>query len=427
MVLPGNKGKRRYMLGIDGLRAIAVIGVILYHLNIPWVQGGFSGVTVFFVLSGYLITDILIEEWNETNKINYVRFMIRRFRRLAPALMTMIFIITIWVTFTDHPSFDKLRSDLLPSLLYFTNWWYIFHEVSYFDSFGPASPFTHIWSLAIEEQFYLIWPLMVMIGFSFIKRKSIRVLAILMGVIISAWLMALLYIPGQDPSRVYYGTDTRAFSLLLGVALAVVWPSQKLSKTLPKHASVVLEIVGISGLLLVVMMFSVTSQFDHFHYQGGMLLLSILTTLVVAALAHPASKLAKWLSVKPLKWIGVRSYGIYLWHYPIIILTTPIVNTEGIVLWRVSLQIAATLIVSALSYRFVEEPIRTGRYKIYSNALKKLTVFQQRLVLGSCVMIFAIFIGIGVVSCYQTNCYYGKSTFNNRNDTKNRNRQRTNH
>ena len=171
MVVPGNKGKRRYMPGIDGLRAIAVIGVILYHLNIPWVQGGFSGVTVFFVLSGYLITDILIEEWNETNKINYLRFMIRRFRRLAPALMTMIFIITIWVTFTDHPSFDKLRSDLLPSLLYFTNWWYIFHEVSYFDSFGPASPFTHIWSLAIEEQFYLIWPLMVMIGFSFIKRK----------------------------------------------------------------------------------------------------------------------------------------------------------------------------------------------------------------------------------------------------------------
>ena len=395
MVVPSN-GKRRYIPGIDGLRAIAVIGVILYHLNIPWFQGGFSGVTVFFVLSGYLITDILIDEWNKNNKINYLRFMIRRFRRLAPALMVMIFFVTVWVTILDHPSFEKLRSDLLPSLLYLTNWWYIFREVSYFDSFGPASPLTHIWSLAIEEQFYLIWPPLVILGFTFIKRKRFRVLAILVGVIISAWLMMFYYIPGQDPSRVYYGTDTRAFSLLLGAALAFVWPSQRLSKTLPKHASVVLEIVGISGLLLLVIMFSVTSQFDHFHYQGGMLLLSILTSLVVAALAHPASKLAKWLSIKPLQWIGVRSYGIYLWHYPIIILTTPIVNTDGISLWRITFQIAATLVVSALSYRFVEEPIRTGRIKFTVTNLKKLTVFQQRLVFGSCVIIFAIVIGIGV-------------------------------
>ena len=152
--------KSRYMPGIDGLRAIAVIGVILYHLNIPWFQGGFSGVTVFFVLSGYLITDILIDEWNQNNKINYLRFMIRRFRRLAPAVLLMIFIMTVWVTLTNHPSFEKLRSDLLPSLLYVTNWSYIFREVSYFDTFGPVSPFTHIWSLAIEEQFYLIWPLL---------------------------------------------------------------------------------------------------------------------------------------------------------------------------------------------------------------------------------------------------------------------------
>ena len=241
----------------------------------------------------------------------------------------MIFIVTVWVTLTNHPSFEKLRSDFLPSLLYVTNWWYIFHEVSYFDSFGPASPLTHLWSLAIEEQFYLIWPLLIILGFTFIKIKRYRIAAILVGVVFSAWLMAYLYIPGEDPSRVYYGTDTRAFSLLLGAALAFLWPSQRLSKTLPKQASIVLESVGITGLVLIVIMFSFTSQFDHFHYQGGMLLLSIITTFVVAALAHPASKLAKWLGVKPLRWIGVRSYGIYLWHYPIIILTTPIVNTDG--------------------------------------------------------------------------------------------------
>lgn len=401
MEVPSND-KRRYMQGIDGLRAIAVIGVILYHLNIPWFQGGFSGVTVFFVLSGYLITDILIDEWNQNNKINYLRFMIRRFRRLAPALLLMIFIVTVWVTLTNHPSFEKLRSDFLPSLLYVTNWWYIFHEVSYFDSFGPASPLTHLWSLAIEEQFYLIWPLFIILGFTFIKIKRYRIASILVGFVFSAWLMAYLYIPGEDPSRVYYGTDTRAFSLLLGAALAFLWPSQRLSKTLPKQASIVLEIVGVTGLLLIIIMFSITSQFDHFHYQGGMLLLSILTILVVAALAHPASKLANWLSVMPLRWIGVRSYGIYLWHYPIIILTTPIVNTNGLNVWRISLQIAATMIVSALSYRFVETPIRAGRLKKTLTGFKKLTIVHQRIVLGSGAVLFVLIIGIGVVFATKT-------------------------
>ncbi|NYE04490.1 peptidoglycan/LPS O-acetylase OafA/YrhL [Bacillus niacini] len=395
MGVPKNE-KRRYMPGIDGLRAIAVIGVILYHLNIPWFQGGFSGVTVFFVLSGYLITDILIDEWDNNNKIDYFRFMIRRFRRLAPALLTMIFIVTLWVIFTNHPSFEKLRSDFLPSLLYVTNWWYIFHNVSYFDRFGPASPLTHIWSLGIEEQFYLIWPLLVILGFIFIKRKRLRVLAILAGVFISAWLMAFLYTPGEDPSRVYYGTDTRAFSLLLGAALAFVWPSQRLSKTLPRHASWVLEMVGLTGVLLLIIMFMVTSEFDSFHYQGGMLLLSIITTLVVAALAHPESMLAKWLSVKPLRWIGVRSYGIYLWHYPIIILTTPIINTEGLNGWRITIQIAATMIISALSYHFVETPIRKGKIKFTLTAFKKLSFLKRRIVLGSCSLLFALLIGIGV-------------------------------
>lgn len=393
---------RRYMPGIDGLRAVAVIGVILYHLNIPWFQGGFSGVTVFFVLSGYLITDILIDEWNKNNKIDFLRFMIRRFRRLAPAVLVMILIVTLWVIVMNHPSFEKLRSDFLPSLLYMTNWWYIFHEVSYFDSFGPASPFTHIWSLAIEEQFYLIWPLLMILGFTFIKRKSFRVLAVLVGVVLSAWLMAFLYIPGEDPSRVYYGTDTRAFSLLLGAALAFVWPSQRLSKTLPRHASIVLEIVGITNLLLIITLFVITSQFDPFHYQGGMLLLSIITILVVAALAHPASNLAKWLSLKPLQWIGIRSYGIYLWHYPIIILTTPIVNTDGLNLWRISLQIFFTLIISELSYRFVEEPIRAGKLKTLLTGLKGLPINHQRIVLGSCAALLASSVGICVVFATKT-------------------------
>lgn len=382
------------MPGIDGLRAIAVIGVMLYHLNFPWFQGGFLGVTVFFVLSGYLITDLLIDEWNKHNKINFIHFMIRRFRRLAPAFFVMMFFVTAWVTFTNHSMFEKLRADLLPSILYVTNWWYIFHEYSYFETFGLPSPLTHIWSLAIEEQFYLIWPLFIILGFTFFKKNRFRVLAIFVGVIISAWIMAFLYIPGADPSRVYYGTDTRAFSLLLGAALAFVWPSQKLSKTLPRKASSVLELVGVTGLFLIVLMFLVTSQYEDFLYRGGMFLLSIFTMVTVAALAHPASILAKWLSIKPLRWIGVRSYGIYLWHYPIIILTTPVINAEGINLWRISLQIASTLVLSALSYRFVETPIRAG--------LRNFPIFQKRVAFGSSAVVLVLLIVVGAALVTKT-------------------------
>lgn len=382
------------MPGIDGLRAIAVIGVMLYHLNIQWLPGGFLGVTVFFVLSGYLITDILIDEWNRHNKINFIHFMIRRFRRLAPAFFVMMFFVTAWVTFTNHSTFEKLRADLLPSILYVTNWWYIFHDYSYFDTFGLPSPLTHIWSLAIEEQFYLIWPLLIILGFTFFKKNRFRVLAIIVGIIISACLMAFLYIPGADPSRVYYGTDTRAFSLLLGATLAFVWPSQKLSKTLPRQASHVLEFAGGSGLLLIVMMFLITSQYGDFLYRGGMFLLSIFTVLTVAALAHPASILAKWLSIKPIRWIGVRSYGIYLWHYPIIILSTPVINTEGINIWRIIFQLVFTLVLSALSYRFVEAPIRAG--------LKNLPLFQKRVAVGSSAVLLLLLIVVGAALVTKT-------------------------
>lgn len=385
------------MMGMDGLRAIAVIGVMLYHLNYPWIPGGFLGVTVFFVLSGYLITDILIDEWNQKNKILFIPFMIRRFRRLAPALIVMIFFITAWVTFTNHSTLDKIKTDLLPSLLYFSNWWYIFHDYSYFSTFGAPSPLTHIWSLAIEEQFYLTWPVLVILGFTLFKKNRFRVLAILLGVILSAGLMAFLYIPGTDPSRVYYGTDTRAFSLLLGAALAFVWPSQRLSRSLPKQASIFLETVGASGLLLMVVMFFLTTQYSSFLYRGGMLILSILTMVTVAAIAHPASILGKALSFKPLRWVGVRSYGIYLWHYPIIILTTPIVNTDGINIWRVTIQIIATLILSAISYRFVEVPIRTGRF---ITLLKGLPLFYRRIALGSsaAMIVFCIVVMVSFVT-----------------------------
>jgi peptidoglycan/LPS O-acetylase OafA/YrhL len=380
------------MPGIDGLRAIAVIGVVLYHLNLNWLPGGFLGVTVFFVLSGYLITDLLIDEWNTTGKLNYVRFMVRRIRRLAPAFITMLLIVSAWVTLTNHEALTKLQTEWLPSLFYILNWWYIFYDYSYFESFGSPSPLTHIWSLAIEEQFYLIWPFLLILVITLFKKQSSRVMVIVAGILLSTLLMAIIYTPGTDPTRVYYGTDTRAFSLLLGAALAFVWPSQKLSKTLPKTANTVLNAIGGISLAVIIFLFYVTSQYDAFLYRGGMFLLSFVTMLSVAVFAHPASLFSRWFSVIPIRWIGVRSYGIYLWHYPIIILTTPSINTGGVDLKLVLVQIVATLVLSAWSYRFIEAPIRAGKLTkgVWGNP-----VFYRKL--AGLIVVFVLFIGAGTV------------------------------
>ncbi|WP_175596715.1 acyltransferase family protein [Bacillus sp. MRMR6] len=397
MVSP-TKEQRRYMPGIDGLRAIAVVGVVMYHLNLNWLPGGFLGVTVFFVLSGYLITDLLIDEWKKTGKLNYLKFMVRRLRRLAPAFITMLLMVSAWVTLTNHEAFSKLQTEWLPALFYLLNWWYIFYDYSYFEAFGSPSPLTHIWSLAIEEQFYLIWPFLLILIITLFKKQSSRVMVIFAGIFLSTLLMAILYIPGTDPTRVYYGTDTRAFSLFLGAALAFIWPSQKLSKTLPMPASFVLEALGGIGLTITIFMFYVTSQYDAFLYQGGMFLLSFFTMISVAAFAHPASRFGRWLSSKPIRWIGVRSYGIYLWHYPIIILTTPSINTDGVDLKRVLVQIAATLVLAAWSYRFIEAPIRAGKL---TKAVWRNPVFYRKL--AGLIVVFVLFIGAGTVFVSQTN------------------------
>lgn len=356
--------KRRYMTGIDGLRALAVIGVIIYHLNYEWLPGGFLGVTIFFVLSGYLITDLLIEEWKKTNRIDLIDFWIRRFKRLLPAFVFMMLIITLWIIFFHPSAIGKLHSDFLPSILYVNNWWYIYHEISYFETFGKPSPFTHLWSLAVEEQFYLFWPIVFMGIFRLVKKDSLRVGIIFIGAIVSALLMTIIYVPGVDPSRVYYGTDTRAFSLLIGAALAVVWPSQKLSKKLPLAPRMILELIGLSGITLIIVMFVFSSQYESFLYNGGMFVLSIYTALLVACLAHPATTIGKIFSFVPLRWIGTRSYAIYLWHYPIIILTTSHVHTNNDVDFvMIMLQIAATLVIAEFSYQFIERPIRRGYHR----------------------------------------------------------------
>ncbi len=374
---PGKAGKlkaedgRRHMHGLDGLRALAVLAVIAYHLDLGFLPGGLFGVGLFFVLSGYLITDILLSQWHRTGSINLTDFYIRRARRLLPGMFAVMAAIMIWLFFADPSRLSELRGDIGAGALYISNWWYIFHHVSYFESFGPPSPFGHFWSLAVEEQFYVIWPLLLLLLIPLMQKKGPLLVFVIGLALLSAEMMALFYNPDLDPSRVYYGTDTRAFALLAGAALAIVWPSQKLSSTISLGARMVMELIGAAALAFLMYAMLTGSEYDPSLYTGGMALQALAAALLVAALAHPASLLARVFGIAPLRWIGRHSYGLYLWHYPVIVLTTPSVDTGGLNLLRVALQLLAVFVLAAVSLKCIEDPIRRHGFRAFASGLWK--------------------------------------------------------
>ena len=358
------KSGRRYMPGLDGLRAVAVLAVIVYHLGIDALPGGLLGVSVFFTLSGYLITDLLLEQM-ASGRFGFRSFWIARFRRLVPALVVMLVVVAAWVTVIGPHQTSDFRTAAGTAAVYVNNWWLVLRDVSYFAQFDAPGPLNHLWSLSVEEQFYIVWPVLL-IGATKVVREAgsdnLRPrlgLGILALAGVSAIAMAVLFEPGGDPSRVYYGTDTRAAELLVGAALATVWPSQRLRTSISSAARNTVDAVGAAGLVGIAAMFVFVGEFSPFLYQGGFVVLSVAVVGAVASIAHPASRLAPIVGCRPMQWIGARSYGIYLWHFPIIVLTTP-AGAAGPGLVRGSLQVAATFGIAALSWRFVEDPIRHG-------------------------------------------------------------------
>jgi peptidoglycan/LPS O-acetylase OafA/YrhL len=354
---------QRYMPGLDGLRAIAVLAVIAFHEQFSWAPGGLLGVGVFFTLSGYLITDLLLSSWLATGRAHLANFWLRRARRLLPALFVMLAVVTAWVTLLDRARLSSLRGPVAAAATYSSNWYLIVENQSYFSRFAPPQPLDHLWSLAVEEQFYLIWPWVLLAGLYFIRRRrsaraiSWLALPTLVLAAASATLMWLLYQPAVDPTRVYEGTDTRACGLLIGAALAMAWSSGRAARS-AKGVQHVLDVPGFIGLAVIGVLIWRVGQYDSFLYHGGLIVLSVATAAVVAAAACPATMVGAALSWRPLRWIGVRSYGIYLWHYPVIVLTTPANSTED--LPRAVWQIAASIALAALSWKFVEEPVRHG-------------------------------------------------------------------
>lgn len=342
---------------------MAVVGVVLYHLKLP-VYGGLLGVTIFFVLSGYLITSLLIGEYRRTSTINLPQFWLRRVKRLFPAIVLVIVTTATLCTFFNHELLTKMRPDIISCLFFFNNWWQIFHNVSYFDALGAPSPLTIFWSLAIEEQFYLLWPgiMLLLLRFNVPKKVVLGLISVL--IIASTLEMAFVYDPLRDPSRVYYGTDTRAFSLLMGALFAHLWPSSRLGTgddyELSAEGLKKMDIAGLVCLLGLVIMMVFADGMSPFLYRGGMFLCSLLTAVLICVVVHPKSQLSRIFEFKPLVWLGQRSYGIYLWHYPIILLVIDrsVASTTPILL--IMLALILTVVVSAISFKFVEDPIRKG-------------------------------------------------------------------
>jgi peptidoglycan/LPS O-acetylase OafA/YrhL len=365
------------------LRAFAVIAVLLYHADLAWIPGGFLGVEVFFVISGYLITALLLAEWRQRGRIDLKTFWLRRARRLLPALYVLLVVTLAFAVVFLPGEVAGLRGDVLAAFGYVTNWYLIFGQESYFEAVGRPSLLQHLWSLAVEEQFYLIWPpilaLGLCIGATRLRQRRVLMVA-LFGAGASAVAMALLYAPGVDPSRIYYGTDTRATGLLCGAALAFLWsPGVSYRPSEARHhrlklagrgrfrrrwgwtAPLLLDLLGfaaLGGLLWFCLHFG---EFQPSLYSGGFALVGLATTATIMAVVHPYTLIGRrLLGWAPLRWIGVRSYGIYLWHWPVFMVTRPDLDVPFDGLPLLALRLAATVILADLSYRYIETPIRRG-------------------------------------------------------------------
>ncbi|WP_455386259.1 acyltransferase family protein [Lactiplantibacillus pentosus] len=366
---------RRYITGFDGIRTLAVLGVIIYHLMPASLQGGYLGVPIFFVVSGYLITDILLQDILSRGHVRIWRFLGHRMRRLYPAFVTMLLGTTAYITLFQRSLLTNIRATVLTNLVYVYNWFEINHGQSYFDRFNGESPFTHLWSLSIEGQYYLFWPLIIGVLMVIFKKRSRVFWFMMIAAGISAITMALLYDPANT-NRVYYGTDTRMFAILLGSGLAFIWPSRELSADIANINRVTLDIVGGASLIAIIWMFFQMSGQSDFTYRGGMLIFTILSTILVATVAHPASHLNRVLTNPLFKYVGQRSYGIYLYQFPVMIFyESKVKNIGDHLLLNSLIEVALILIVTELSYRFIENPMR---HYDYSRLLVDLRDFIRK-------------------------------------------------
>ncbi|TBR31264.1 acetyltransferase [Staphylococcus pseudintermedius] len=360
----------RYMPGLDGVRAVAVIAIIIYHLNPQWLSGGFLGVDTFFVISGYLITSLLLTEYHNTGKIELMSFWLRRVKRLIPAVLFLVMGVIVLSLIFMPTEIQKVRADSIAAIFYVSNWWYIMQNVDYFEQFA-VQPLKHLWSLAIEEQFYLVFPIVLLSLLSFIRRlKSIRIIFLIL-LVISMIAMMVLYVPNENVARVYFGTDTRIQTLLMGVLLALVWPPFQLKAKVNRQMRTMIDTAGVVGLAILFICFKFVSETNSILYYGGFFLISTVTLLVIASSVPPSGYFAKFLGNKVFTFIGSRSYSLYLWHYPIIVLIHHQFVQGQIPPLVYVVEILLMVLMAEFSYKFIEQPFRKEGFNIFAfNHLK---------------------------------------------------------
>jgi len=404
-----------HLRGLDGVRALAVVAVLLYHLGVPWARGGFLGVDVFFVLSGFLVATLVLEEVETTGRFRTGRFLARRVRRLVPALLVLLAAVA-GAGLVARDALASLRGDLVAALTYTSNWWQVVADRSYFALTGRPPLLQHLWSLAVEAQFYLVVPAAALLALRAGRARVGQVAALLaVASTVAMGVMAVrsgMPVP-HDASRAYVGTDTHAMGLLLGVALAAVWqpwrtwrrPGTWLTERgdpVRRFEAGVTDVVGLLALAGVVLAVVLVDPYSAALYRGGFLAFAALTCVLVAAAADPAGLLGQALSHQPLRWLGERSYGIYLWHWPVLMLTRP---DQDLTLpdWASPLvRVGLTLVLAEASYRWIETPVRRGALRGLVSRLRTPGPGRTRLalrtgVVATGVLVGVVLLGVGVV------------------------------
>lgn len=394
----------RHIASIDGLRAIAVTAVVLYHLGIAWIPGGFLGVDLFFVISGYVITRLILDSINQSSALDLRAFYAARLRRIYPAFIFMVVCTIIFIGVWAPEAIKRFLLDLPYALTGSINWLLVARHQDYFEAVGRPPLLQHTWSLAVELQFYLIWPIILLTILKYFGKKNIARIALLIALIsgVTLFLVSLQLDQSnaQQVSHIYFGTDTHSLGLFLGSALAVSWIPQNLSADIEKRAQDVVDAIGVIGLLGLIAAFLFIDETNASLYRIAFPLAGVFGCLVIISLVHPASRFAPLISSAPFRWIGQRSYGIYIWHWVVFQVTRPSVDLIG-QSW--ALYLARVLLVLALadiSLRWVEIPFRQGVVQNWFRGMKyrsaKVKLRQQLSIVFSVIAVLAVTSSISV-------------------------------
>jgi peptidoglycan/LPS O-acetylase OafA/YrhL len=394
----------KHISSIDGLRAIAVTAVVMYHLGISWIPGGFLGVDLFFVISGYVITRLILDSINQSSALDLRAFYAARLRRIYPGFLFMVICTIIFIGVWAPEAIKRFLSDLPYALSGTINWLLVARNQDYFETVGRPPLLQHTWSLAVELQFYLIWPIILLTVLKYFGKKNIARIALIIAMVSGTTLffvsLQLDQSNAQQISHIYFGTDTHSLGLFLGSALAVSWIPQNLSADIEKRAQDVIDGIGVVGLLGLISTFLFIEESNASLYRVAFPLAGIFGCLVIISLVHPASRFAPIISTAPFRWVGQRSYGIYIWHWVIFQVTRPSVDLSGQT-W--ALYLARVLLVLALadiSLRWVEIPFRQGLVQDWFRGMKyrsaKVQLRQKISVISSIIVVLAITSSISV-------------------------------